>query len=72
MEKKMVKKYAELMNQAKQTTVRKKSSWLINKAVKLKINSITKNDVFRGLEIWLIMIKSMLKIYAKYLRTIFC
>ena len=36
MEKKIVKKYAELMHQAKQTTGRKEAVGLLHKAAKLK------------------------------------
>ena len=40
MEKKIVKKYAELMNKAQQATGRKEAVGLLHKAAKYKINSI--------------------------------
>ena len=40
MEKKIVKKYAELMHQAQQASGRKEAVGLLHKTAKLKINSI--------------------------------
>ena len=41
MQKKIVKKYADLIQQAQQATGRKEAVGLIHKAAKLKLNSIT-------------------------------